>query len=93
MLKGRCETRKINWCAICDIHVNNRDYCDFTICRWGECKGNGGHEKALANKIAIAETNKRENIGDILNKKDKKQLNFGNNSNTSLLTDFFLEEK
>ena len=49
---------KCFWCAICDIHVKNRDDCDFTIGRWGENKRNGGHEKSLLNKIAIAELNK-----------------------------------
>ena len=88
MLKGRCETQKINWCAIYYIHVNNQDYCDFTIGRWGECKGNGGHEKALANKIAISELKKRKKAGDTLNKKEKKQMNFENKNNTSPLTDF-----
>ena len=92
MLKGRCETQKINWCAIYYIHVNNQDYCDFTIGRWGECKENGGHEKALANTIAISEMNKRDNTGDILNKKEKKQLNFGNNNNTSPFTAFLLKK-
>ena len=48
----------------------------------GEHKRNRGHEKELANKIAIAELKKRENAGDILSKKEKKQLNFGKKSNT-----------
>ena len=80
------------WCAICNMHVKNLDDRDFTIGCWGEHKRNGGQEKSLANKIDIAEMKKREKSGDILNKKDKKQLNFGNNSNTSLLTDFFLKK-
>ena len=46
------------WCTICDIHVNNQDDRDFTIGRWGEHKSNGGHKKALANKIVIAELKK-----------------------------------
>ena len=77
------------WCAICDIHVNNRDDRDFTIDRWEENKRNVGHEKSLANKIAIAELKKREKAGDTLNKKEKKQMNFENNSNTSPLNAFF----
>ena len=73
--------------------MKNGDDRDFTIGHWGEHKRNGGHEKALANKITIAEMKKREKAGDILNKKEKKQLNFGKKSDTSPLTDFFLEEK
>ena len=68
--------------------MKNQDDIDFTIGRWGDHKSNRGHKKALANKIAIAELKKREKAGDILNKKEKKQLNFGKNSNTSPLTDF-----
>ena len=34
-----------------------------------------------------------ENAGDILDKKEKKQLNFGKKSNTSMLTAFFLNER
>ena len=79
--------RKWFWCEICDIHVKNWDGCNFTIGCWWEHNGNGGHRKALANKIAIAELKNREKSGDILNKKEKRQLNFGNNSNTSLLED------
>ena len=75
-------------CAICDIHVNNRDDRDFIIGQWGDHKRRGGHRKALSNKISIAEPKKREKAGDILNKKEKKYLNFGKKGNTSLLTDF-----
>ena len=81
------------WCEICDIHVNNRYDRDFTIGRWGEHKSNGEHKKALADNIAIAEMKKRENSGDILNKKEKKQLNFGKNSSTLPLTDFFSKKR
>ena len=55
------------WCEICDIHLNNRDDRDFTIGRKGEHNSNGRHEKALADKIAIAELKKREKVGEILN--------------------------
>ena len=61
------------------------------IGRWGEHKSNGGHEKALSNKISIAYLKNREKSGGILNKKEKKQLNFGKKSNTSPLTAFFIE--
>ena len=77
------------WCGICDIHVKNRDDRDFTICRWGEHKRKGGHKKALEEKIAIAELKKRGNTGEILNKKDKKQLNLRKKRNTSPLTALF----
>ena len=71
------------WCAICDIHVKNLDDRNFTIGRWGGHKSNGGHRKALAKNIAIAELKKRKKAGDILNKKEKKQLNIGKKGNTS----------
>ena len=75
------------WCAICDIHVKNRDDSHFTIGRWGEHKRNRGHKKALAKKIAISDPKKREKAGEIMNKKEKKQINFGKKSNTLPLTD------
>ena len=56
-------------CAICDIHLKNRYDRNFTIGRWGEYKRNGGHKKALANKIDIVELKKREKVGEILNEK------------------------
>ena len=54
-------------CATCDIRVNNLDDCDFTIGYWGGAQKKGGREKALANKIAIADLKKREKVGKILN--------------------------
>ena len=63
------------------------------IGRWGEHKSNGGHEKALSNKISIAYLKNREKSGGILNKKEKKQLNFGKNINTLPLADFFSKKR
>ena len=74
------------WCAICDIHVNNRDDRDFTIGSWGEHKKNGGHKKALSNKIAIVELKNRSNTGE-------KRLNFGKKINTSPLTYLFSKKR
>ena len=73
--------------------MNNWDDRDFTIGFWGEKKRNGRHKKALANKIAIAELKKREQSGDTLNKKEKKQVNFGKKSNASLLTAFLYKKR
>ena len=49
--------------------MKNRYDRDFAIGRWVEHKRNGGHEKALVNKIAISDLNNREKKGEILNKK------------------------
>ena len=69
-----------------------QDDFDFTIGRWGDNKRNGGHTKALGNKISIDELKKREKASEILSKKEKKQLNFGKKSNTSPLTALFLKK-
>ena len=62
------------WCAICDIHVKNQNGHNFTIGCWGEHKRNGGHEKALVEKIVISEQKKREKSGDILKKRIRNSL-------------------
>ena len=80
-------------CAIYDIHVKNQYVRDFTIGHWGEYKRNGGHDKALANKIKISYLKKREKAGDTLSKKENKQLNFGKKSNASPLATFFSEKR
>ena len=70
------------WCAICDIHVNNRGDRDFTIGRWREHKKNVGHKKALANNIAASDLKKREKASYIINEREKKHINFRKKSNT-----------
>ena len=92
MLKDRCETQKIFWCAICDIHVKNWDDWDFTIGLWGEHNRNVGQKKALAKNIAISDLKKREKSVDTLNEKEKKQLNFGKKIKTLPLTAFLLKK-
>ena len=74
-------------CEICDVHVKNRDDRKFIIGHWGKHNRNVGHKKALVENIAIAEMKNRGKAGDILNKKEKKRLNFGKKSNTHPLTD------
>ena len=81
------------WCEICDIYAKNRCDCDFTIGCWGEQKRNGDNKKELANDISITELKKKENTGDILNKKEKKQLNFWKKSNNLPLTDLLLKKR
>ena len=81
------------WCAICDIHVNNRGDRDFTIGRWREHKKNVGHKKALANNIATSYLKKREKASYILNEREKKHINFRKKSNTSPLTALFLKKR
>ena len=93
MLKGDVKHGKWFWCATCDIHVKNRDDRDFTIGRRGDHKNDGGHKKALVNMISIADLNNREKEGDILNRKENKQLYFGKKSNTSPFTDFLSKKR
>ena len=47
----------------------------------------------IENKITIADLKNREKVDEILNEKENKQLNFGNKSNTSPLTDFFSKKR